>query len=80
MVNDNVVGVELGSATWWRGFHLGYAGFGRLGQGWVFGVKTSISLSLNLFISLQRNRVFCNYLIFLLQAYMSASHWLVKKA
>jgi hypothetical protein len=35
MVNGDVVGVELGSATWWRGFH-GLRRFGCLGQvrGW----------------------------------------------
>jgi hypothetical protein len=32
MVNGDVVGVELGSATWWRGFH-GLRRFGCLGWG-----------------------------------------------
>jgi hypothetical protein len=48
MVNGDVVEVEPRSATWWRGFHLGYAWFGCLGQvggqGWVSDVKTLISL------------------------------------
>jgi hypothetical protein len=71
MVNSDVVKVKPGSATWWRGFHLGYAGLVVWvwvdGQGWVSGVKRRRpSLSLDLFISLQRNRVFCMYLIFLL--------------
>jgi predicted MPP superfamily phosphohydrolase len=55
MVNNNVVGVELGSATWWRGFHLGYAGFGCLVR--ISGVKTPISLPRSLHFTTNKSGV-----------------------
>jgi hypothetical protein len=50
MVNGDVVGVEWATPVWLSG-----SGSGVGGRGWVFSVKTPISL-LNLFISLQRKQ------------------------